>query len=67
MGCARLVLPSGAHRAGRLASKLSMVAGHFRIIYKEPRHQLAMPRLNLQCFVLTMDKSGHIEWPANYT
>eukprot|EP00965_Chrysotila_dentata_P124621 4119324-Pleurochrysis_carterae.AAC.1 len=67
LGCARLVLASGAHRTGRLATRLSMVAGHVRIIYKEPRHQLAMPRLTLRFFVLTMDQNGHIEWPANYT
>eukprot|EP00965_Chrysotila_dentata_P179901 5939895-Pleurochrysis_carterae.AAC.2 len=67
MGCARLVLASGAHHTGRLATRLSMVAGHVRIIYKEPRRQLAMPRLTLGFFVLMLYQNGHIEWPANYT
>eukprot|EP00965_Chrysotila_dentata_P068245 2256492-Pleurochrysis_carterae.AAC.1 len=44
-----------------------MVTGHLRIIYKEPRRQLSMPRLTLRFFVITLDKTGHIEWPSNYT
>eukprot|EP00965_Chrysotila_dentata_P040203 1334901-Pleurochrysis_carterae.AAC.1 len=42
LGCARLVLPDGAHRTGRLATRMSMVAGHIQIMYKEPRRQLAI-------------------------
>eukprot|EP00965_Chrysotila_dentata_P119059 3935987-Pleurochrysis_carterae.AAC.2 len=66
-GCACLVLPRGAHRTGRLARRMSMVAGHLRIIYKQPRRQVAMPRLTLRFFVLTIDRTGHIEWPANFS
>eukprot|EP00965_Chrysotila_dentata_P110957 3667246-Pleurochrysis_carterae.AAC.1 len=65
MGCARLVLARGAHRTGRLATKMRMVAGHLRILYQQPRRQIAMPRLTLRFFVLMMDRNGHIEWLSN--
>ena len=43
---------------------LSMVVGNALIKVKVPKHNRAMPTIELLLFVATMDANGHINWPT---
>ena len=44
-----------------------MVCGNVIVQLKESATQAQMPTLTLTFFVLSMDKSGHIIWPTNFS
>ena len=67
LGCARLSLAAGAHRKGKLGETLSMAAGNLVVEYRLPKRERAPPTLVLRYFVLTMDATGHIEWPVRFS
>ena len=64
MGCTRLQLAKGSKGKGTL---ISQVAGNVVIIYTEPTKFRAMPTLTLRFFAMSMDHTGHINWPYNFS
>ena len=66
-GASRLNLSRASEHRKQKATTISMVAGTLSFTYVEPKHQADMGTLVLSFMVLTMDKSGHISWPSNFS
>ena len=66
-GCARAFLSGAEQRRGAVCQMISMVCGNVVIHYKERLDGQSMGRLKLTFFVLTMDRTGHITWPTNFS
>jgi len=66
-GAARARLSGAEQRRGGVPQTISMVCGNVMVELKESATQERMPTLMLTFFVLSMDKSGHIVWPTNFT
>ena len=67
LGCARLHLSAAAGQRGELALTMAMICGAVIISYREPTALRAMGTLTLKMFVLSMDHTGHIIWPCQFT
>ena len=67
-GAARARLSTAAERRGEVPQTISMVCGNVKVLYKESvPYEKKMPTLKLVFFVLTMDKTGHVTWPVNFS
>jgi hypothetical protein len=67
-GAARARLSSAEQRARWCPTDhLYGVCGNVIVELKESATQERMPTLTLTFFVLSMDKSGHIVWPTNFS
>ena len=66
-GAARARLSCVEQRRGGIPQTISMVCGNVIVELKESATQARMPTLTLTFFVLSMDKSGHIIWPTNFS
>jgi hypothetical protein len=64
MGCTRLQLARKSKGQGTL---ISQVAGNVVIIYSEPTKYRSIPTLTLRFFAMSIDHTGHINWPFNFS
>ena len=65
-GAARLNLPQTAHKKGRMATSISMVAGSCHVHLIVPKRERNWPSLTLRFLCLTANRRGNISWPANF-
>lgn len=62
-GCAHLNLSEQRLKQGHLAEEISIPFGNVSVVCMEPKRLRAMPTVTFRFFVLTMNSSGHINWP----
>ncbi|KAL1496389.1 hypothetical protein AB1Y20_016344 [Prymnesium parvum] len=64
---AEMHLSKAAEERGTKTSLLSMVCGNVALRMRVPRNGAAMPTIRMVFSVLSMDPTGHIIWPQDYT
>ena len=62
-GCAHLNISQQRVKLGQLAKEISIPFGNVSVVCLEPKRQHSMPTVTFRFFVLTMNASGHINWP----
>ena len=62
-GCAHLNISQQRVKMGHLAEEISIPFGNVSVVCVEPKRQKAIPTVTFRFFVLTMNASGHINWP----
>jgi hypothetical protein len=63
---ARLHLSAAAEARGELTDLLAAVTGNVSVLFKVPKEERAMPKLQMKFKVSTMTKTGHIEWATSF-
>ena len=66
-GCATLKLSRFGHRKNQKATVIGMAAGTLTIKALFPSRWRSWGWVVLRFFALTMDHTGHINWPANFS
>ena len=60
-------MPLAKAAKGRLATRVSMVAGACKLTYQVPKKQRGCPTLRLKFFAMTVDHLGNWNWAGNYS
>ena len=63
LGCAHLNVSQQRVKMGHLAEEISIPFGNVSVVCSQPKRLLSMPTVTFRFFVLTMNASGHINWP----
>ena len=66
-GSSRLHLSHAAQERGGKTDLLAAAVGNVMLNLKVPLHERAMPTLTIKGKIATIDGSGHVIWPTNFT